>query len=127
MRIVMVLAVTAAALVTAMPAYADPPEVSFFHDEFVDLNPCTGLNHTVTIDVTSYEPVFGTRHATHTVTTSSGFSGGGVEIGVFHDAFFIVNDILLNPATRQRIHAHLILLDGHVEQASLTCIPADKT
>ena len=78
----------------------------------------------VTIDTTSYEPVFGTRHTTHTVTTSSGFSGRGEEVGVFHDAFFIVNDMLYNPVTGQRIHAHLVLLAGHVEQASLTCIPA---
>ena len=79
---------------------------------------------TTSRDTTSYEPVFGTRHTTHTVTTSSGFSGRGEEVGVFHDAFFIVNDMLYNPVAGQRIHAHLVLLAGHVEQASLTCIPA---
>ena len=77
----------------------------------------------VTIDTTSYEPVFGTRHTTHTVA-SSGFSGRGEEVGVLYNALFIANDMLYNPVTGQRIHAHLVLLAGHVEQASLTCIPA---
>ena len=42
----------AAAVMMALPAYADPPVVHYAHDEFVGVNPCTGLEHTVTIDST---------------------------------------------------------------------------
>jgi hypothetical protein len=119
----LVLVVAAVALAGAVPAQADPPDVRSFQDVFTDIDPCTGLEHTVTIDVVAYEPVFGTTHATHTVTTSSGYVGRGVEIGVFHDAFFTANDMLYNPATGQRIHAHLVIIGERVADVSLTCVP----
>ena len=86
MRIATIVAVAAAALVTALPVYADPPVVRHAHSVFVDMNPCTGLEHTVTIDSTIYEPVNGVSRSTSTITTSSGFSGtSAAEISVFHE------------------------------------------
>ena len=125
MRIaILALVVAAIGLATAVPAQADPPVVTYFHDVFTDIDPCTGLEHTVTIDVVHYEPVFGTSHSTDTITKSSGYVGRGVSVGVFHDAFFIVNDMLYNPATGRRINAHVVIIDDRVANASLTCIPA---
>ena len=89
------LAVTSAALVGAVTASAGPPTVQHFQDTFVDVNPCTGLLHTVTIDVTLYfvSPVLG--RGTHEITTSSGFVGRGVETEVgLNDEMFLLNDTL---------------------------------
>jgi hypothetical protein len=125
------LAITAAALVSAIPASADPPTVRQFTDTFVDVNPCTGLLHTVTIDVTAYDIVLHhTGRATDAVTTSSGFVGRGEETGIFDDNTFLANDILFNAQTAQRIHAQLIVVanpatgDLQVLRQTLTCIPA---
>ena len=128
MRIATFLALAAAALMMALPAYADPPVVHYAHDVFVGVNPCTGLEHTVTVDATIYEPVNGVSRSVSTITTSSGFSGtSAAEISVFHEAFFILNDMLYNPATGQRIRVHAVLIDDHVANASFTCIPAGSS
>ncbi len=76
------LAVTSAALLGAVTVSAGPPTVRRFSDTFVDVNPCTGLLHTVTINVTQYvvSPVL--DRGTHEITTSSGFVGRGVETEV---------------------------------------------
>jgi hypothetical protein len=124
------LAVAALALTGATTATADPPTVQHFQDVFVDVNPCTGLEHTVTIDVTAYSTSPGHGHATHSISTSSGFVGRGSEVGVFHDNTFLANDILVNAATREHIHAQLIIVtnpatgDLQVFRQELTCIPA---
>ena len=128
MRIATLFAVAAAVLAAAAPAYADPPIVRYDHLEFVDVNPCTGLEHTVIVDSTIYEPVFGVSRSTSTITTSSGFSGtSAAEISVFHGAISILNDVLYNPTTGQRIHAHVVLIDGHVADVAFTCIPPGQT
>ena len=66
------LAVTSAALLGAVTVSAGPPTVRRFSDTFVDVNPCTGLLHTVTINVTQsvVSPVL--DRGTHEITTSSG-------------------------------------------------------
>jgi hypothetical protein len=97
---------TAAMFAGALPAVADPPPSTTFTESFVDINPCSGLLHTVTITVTVYFPVpEHTAHAKHLITTSSGFIGRGVEVGQFDDAHFIINDMLVNPQTGERIRA----------------------
>ena len=91
------LAVTFAALAGAITASAGPPTVRHFQDQFVDVNPCTGLLHTVTIDVTQYlvSPVL--NRGTHEITTSSGFVGRGQEVEVGpNDEVFVLNDTLVN-------------------------------
>jgi hypothetical protein len=128
MRIATFVALVAAALMAALPAYADPPVVRYAHDVFVDVNPCTGLEHTVTIDSTIYEPVNGVSRSTSTITTSSGFSGtSAAEISVFHEAFSILNDMIYNPETGQRIRVHVVVIDDHVADASFTCIPVGQS
>ena len=124
------LAVTAAALVGAISASADPPTVRHFEATFVDVNPCTGLSHTVTIDVTQYIVNGNLDRAMHVVTTSSGFVGRGEETEVLPgDNLFLTNDILFNEETGQRIHAQLIVVanpatgDLQVLRQTLTCIP----
>ena len=124
------LAATSAALLVTVAASAGPPTVRQFTDTFVDVNPCTGLPHTVTINVTQYfvSPVLG--HGTHEITTSSGFVGRGVETEVGpNDEMFLLNDMLVNAATGQRIHAQLIEVinpatgELQVFRQTLTCIP----
>jgi hypothetical protein len=123
------LAITAAALAGAIPASADPPTVLHFEDTFVDVNPCTGSPHTVTIEVTQYIVNGNLERATHVVTTSSGFVGRGEETQVRGDNLFLTNDILFNEETGQRIHAQLIVVanpatgDLQVFRQALTCIP----
>jgi hypothetical protein len=118
-----------AALMGAGAATADMPVVHYGHDVFVDINPCTGLEHTVTADVTVYETNPGFSHATDSISTSSGFIGRGEEAGVFHASIFELNHMLVNRETGQRIHAHLVLVTNpatgelQVFQLSLTCIP----
>jgi hypothetical protein len=127
------LAIAAVALGGAGTASADRPTVRHFQDVFVDVNPCTGLEHTVTIDVTAYSTVpLHTNHATHTVSTSSGFVGRGVEVGIFDDNTFLANDMLVNAATGERIHAQLIVVvnpvtgTSQVLRQTLTCIPVGQ-
>ena len=121
-----------AALTGARAATADPPVVRSFQDVFVDINPCTGLEHTVTIDVTAYSTGPGQGHATHSISTSSGFVGRGHETGVFHDSTFLANDMLVNDGTGDRIHAQLIVVTNpatgelQVVRQTLTCIPAAR-
>jgi len=117
------------ALTGAGAATADPPVVRHFQDVFVDINPCTGLEHTVTIDVTVYSTGPGHAHATHSISTSSGFIGRGHETGVLHDTIFLANDTLVNAETGERVHAQLIVVTNpatgelQVFRATLTCIP----
>ena len=128
------LAVTSAALLGAVTASADPPTVVQFQETFVDVNPCTGLPHTVTIDVTLYfvSPVL--NRGTHEITTSSGFVGRGVETEVGpNDEMFLLNDTLVNAETGQRAHAQFIVVTNpataelQVFRQTLTCIPAGNT
>ena len=50
MRFLLVLlALAGATLSGALSAAADPPTVRHFEDVFVDVDPCTGLDHTVRI------------------------------------------------------------------------------
>jgi hypothetical protein len=132
--LLVLLAVTGATLTSPLSAAADPPSVRQFQDVFVDVNPCTGLDHTVTIDITFYSVVPNHTHrATHAVTTSSGFVGRGEEVGVFDSNIFLLNDLLVNAETGQRIHAQWIGVanpatgDLQVFRQTLTCIPAGQT
>jgi hypothetical protein len=68
-------------LVGGVPAYADPPvQEGPFVDVFDDVNPCTGLDHTVTISVTYSVHLHDGREVgtgRSTLSTSSGFTGQG--------------------------------------------------
>jgi hypothetical protein len=92
------------------PAEADPPtEEGPFVDVFDDVNPCTGLVHTVTISATfSVHDHEGTEVVTGNsiLSTSSGFSGQGTSsfTGNSQVERFSFIDRLTNEAG-DRIHA----------------------
>jgi hypothetical protein len=54
MRKLLLVLLTLAALAVAPPAAADPPIAMPFEVTFSDVNPCTGLMHTVTIAGTEF-------------------------------------------------------------------------
>ncbi len=70
------------ALAFAVPAAADSPTAFPFEFTFPDVNPCTGLIHTVTIAGTSFVHDHDGRivgHSERTITTSTGFVGHGTD------------------------------------------------
>ena len=122
-----------ALFVGAPAAIADRPVAEGWVDVFDDVDPCTGLIHTVSITASYYvhshdgkEVISGGKT---TISTSSGYSGTGtiseVDNGqVFRGVFF---DRLSNDAG-DRIHAKgVIMVDlssdtVRVEAVSLTCV-----
>ena len=98
------LVAVSALFVGAAPASADRPvQEGPFLDVFDDVNPCTGLIHTVTISTTfSVHSHDGTEVVTgeSEISTSSGFSGQGrssfVGTGKIERAHFL--DMLSNDA-----------------------------
>jgi hypothetical protein len=117
----------------APPAAADPPTAMPFEVSFSDVNPCTGLPHTVTIAGTEFVHSHDGRivvSSRRTITTEpTGFVGHGA--GAFLDngqVFkFTSTDLLTNPAG-DRIRARTVfLLDlstetVRVDKFELTCL-----
>jgi hypothetical protein len=122
-----------AALGFAPPAAADSPTAMPFEVTFPDVNPCTGLIHTVTISGTEFVHSHDGRivvRSERTITTDpTGFVGHGA--GAFLDngqVFkFTSTDILTNPAG-DRIRARTVfVLDlstetVRVDRFELTCL-----
>ena len=100
---------------------------------FPDVNPCTGLIHTVTISETFFAHFHDGRvsgYSERTITTSpSGFVGHGTDSFVFNGQVnvFRLTDILTN-ASGDRIRARFVfVLDlstgtVRVEKGELTCL-----
>ena len=121
------------ALVCAAPAAADPPTEIPQLDVFPDVNPCTGLIHTVTISETFFAHFHDGRvngHSERTITTSpTGFVGHGTDSFVDNGQVlkFSQTDILTN-ASGDRIRARfVVVLDlstgtVRVQQFELTCL-----
>jgi hypothetical protein len=110
-----VLALTAVALALAVPASADPPAEIPFEFTFDDVNPCSGLVHTVTIAGTTLLHEHDGRvvaQSERTITTSpTGFVGHGTDTSVLNDRveIFRLTDILTSPSG-DRIRAHFVLV-----------------
>jgi hypothetical protein len=133
MRKLLLVLLTLAALGLAPPAAADPPTAMPFEVSFSDVNPCTGLPHTVTIAGTEFVHSHDGRivvSSRRTITTEpTGFVGHGA--GAFLDngqVFkFTSTDLLTNPAG-DRIRARTVfLLDlstetVRVDKFELTCL-----
>ena len=111
---------------------ASAPVIVPFFDQFVDLNPCSGLQHTVTITGTALiEATHGARvvHVQRTVTTSSGFEGRGAQTIVDNGNIVKVTlaDLLSNESG-DRIRAQVVILidpsTGTVElfRGAVTCV-----
>ncbi len=82
--------------------------------QFDDVNPCSGLVHTVTITGTAWiQDLDGQLvvREERTVTTSSGFAGRGTDVFVDNGTTqkFTLNDMLTNQFGA-RIRAHLVLV-----------------
>ncbi len=116
-------------LIAAAPAAADAPTEFPLHDVFVDVDPCTGRDHTVEIFGTQYRHSHGgnTYHADRTIITSSGYVGHGIEVSVDHERIFVINDVLTR-ADGDRARAHVVIVwdadftTVRVERFRLECI-----
>jgi hypothetical protein len=132
MRLVLAL-LSVVALAFAAPAAGDPPTEIPQLDVFPDVNPCTGLIHTVTIAETFFAHFHDGRvhgHSERTITTSpTGFVGRGTDSFVDNGQIikFTQTDILTN-ASGDRIRARFVfVLDFStgtvkVEKGELTCL-----
>ncbi len=103
------------ALAFAVPAAADPPTAFPFEFVFDDVNPCTGLIHTVTIAGTAFVHDHDGRivaYSERTITTSpTGFVGHGTDASVLNGQveMFRLADILTNPSG-DRIRARFVIV-----------------
>jgi hypothetical protein len=125
------LAATLAFVLFPPLAAGDAPTSFKFQDSFVGVSPCTGLDQTVTVTGTFYvyeRGVHGLSHRLpHTVTTSDGFSGKGIEVSVDHDSVFVIRDVLTNDAG-QKMFAQLVFVQDangtpRVERFEVRCGP----
>lgn len=133
-RVIVGLISVAAPLVVVAPvAAADPPEQISVIDTFVDLNPCTGLDHSVTIANTITEHTHGGRvvaHARRTITTEpTGFVGHGTASFVDngHVEKFTFTDVLSNSAGHRIRARSVVVVDlstgtFRVDRSELTCL-----
>lgn len=119
-------------MMLASPAAADPPTIDYFSDTFPDVNPCTGLIHTVTIDHTIFQHDHDGRvieHGVSSVTTSTGFEGGGTTTFVETEGALVFRlvDVLTDEAGSRIMASVVFVLDPmtgavRVELGDLTCI-----
>jgi hypothetical protein len=123
-------ALTAALGLTLAPsAAAGAPTQLPFEETFVDVNPCTGVDHTVSVRGTFYEFEGGSgisHRLDQTITTTSGFAGRGVEVSIDHDRIFIVHAVLTNGDSEHILAQVVLVHDGlgtlRVERFELTCV-----
>ena len=106
-------------------------------DQFEAVNPCTGLDHWVTITGTAWVNDHGDQwvvRVKRTITTSDGFEGRGTstEVVVWDNVWKgSINDMLRHPSGA-RIRAHFVWLADfktvpptwRVDLGSLTCVRA---
>ena len=124
------------------PQFNQAPEVFTFSASFPEFNPCTGVDHTIFIDLTVREHEFGNGPNFHInavvlfdVTSSDGFSGSAVQHITLNDnnAFNVssVTNVNTSNDSGQRITLHLRFLvtitDGgvlrvFVDEVSSRCV-----
>jgi hypothetical protein len=133
-RLLAGLLLTSSVLLFGAPvANADPPVAEGpFVDIFNDVNPCTGLVHTITITTTSSthsHDGMTISTAIETISTSSGFSGSGrisfVDNGQIER--FHLTDVLFNEAGDRILLKGVFVLDlstdtVRVDSFDLTCV-----
>jgi hypothetical protein len=117
----------------ASPAAADPPTVEYFSDTFEDVNPCTGEQHTVTIELAESQHFHGDNFigiGTTTITTEpTGFTGHGTTTFVVTQGAEVFRHVdILTDAAGNRIMASVVFVmdpatgDIRVEDGDLTCV-----
>jgi hypothetical protein len=119
-------------MMLASPAAADPPTIDEFTITFPDVNPCTGETHTVTIELTFFQHDHGDRfneHGVSSVTTSTGFEGGGTSTFVENDGAFVFRlvDVLSDDAGSRIMARSMFIADPvtgavRVERFDLRCV-----
>jgi hypothetical protein len=133
MRKLLLVLLTLTALAVAPPAAADPPTAMPFEVILPDVNPCTGLMHTVTIVGTEFVHFHDGRiviHSKRTITTDpTGYVGHGADSFVVSEqvAKYTTTDILASPAG-DRIRAHTVFVVDlmtrtvKVDRFEVTCL-----
>lgn len=132
-KLLLVLLTLAALVVFVPPAAADPPTAEPFEFTFPDVNPCTGLIHTVTIAGTTFFHSHDGRtvaHSERTITTvPTGFVGHGTDSFVDNGQvlMFRLTDILTNPAGDRIRARNVFVVDFstdtvRVDKGELTCL-----
>jgi hypothetical protein len=127
-----VLAAASVMLVPVSPAAADPPTPITIEESGDDINVCTGEPQTVTFNVTFFVHDHhgrDTARGVRTITTTTGFTGGGTSSFVMNDRvlMFRSTDILTNDAG-DRIRAQGVFVVDlrndtvRVERFELTCL-----
>ncbi|MDQ0577639.1 hypothetical protein [Agromyces albus] len=121
-------------MMLASPAAADPPTPDSGLISFPDVNPCTGETHTVTIELTFYQHDHGDgfiERGVSSVTTSSGFEGGGTSTIVETEGAFVFRlvDVLSDEAGSRIMARTIFIVDPatgavRVDRSDLTCIHA---
>jgi hypothetical protein len=122
------------ALAAVAPAAADPVTEISIHESFVDVDPCTGNEHEVTIDWTFFVHEHDGRtvaRGVRTLSTSSGYSGRGTTSFVLNDnvEMFRGTDMLTD-GSGNRIRASAVFLFDRssdavrIDRFELTCVGA---
>jgi hypothetical protein len=134
MRQLLVAPLLAAAVVLAgaVPAAADRAFEESLEETFVDIDPCTGLEHEVTLSVTFYVH----NHDDDTVargvrslSTTLGYTGGGTSSYVWNGnvEMFRLTDLLTNQSG-DRIRASAVFVADlrsetvRIDEFELTCL-----
>ena len=119
-------------LAGAGPAAADPPSEVSMTDTFPDIDPCTGLVHEVTIDVTffvhSHDRVTVAR-GERTLSTSLGYTGRGTSSFVENGKveMFRFSDIAADGSGNRLRASGVFVLDlrngsVRIDAFELTCV-----
>ena len=131
-RTLIATALAVALLAGAGPASADRPVAIADHDTFVDVDPCTGLEHEVTIAVTFFvhdHNGMTVARGVRTLSTSGGYAGRGTSSFVANGnvEVFRFSDLLTNSSGNRIRASGLFVLDlssgvVRVERFALTCL-----
>jgi hypothetical protein len=116
----------------AGPAAADRAFEESLVETFVDIDPCTGLEHEVTIDVTFHVHIHDDNtvaRGVHSLSTTLGYTGRGTSSYVWNGnvEMFRVTDLLTNDSG-DRISARVVFLADlrsetvWIDKFELTCL-----
>jgi hypothetical protein len=119
-------------LSAASPAAADPAfEVSIV-ETFTDIDPCTGLEHEVTLDVTFYvhnHDDDSVARGVRSLSTTLGYTGGGTSSYVWNGnvEMFRLTDVITNESgdkilARAVFQADLRNETARIDKFDLTCL-----
>jgi hypothetical protein len=120
------------ALSAAAPAGADPPTEIAAEDTFLDVDPCTGVVHEVTISVNflvHFHDRVTVARSVRTLTTSSGYAGRGTSSFVENERVevFRFTDILADDSGNRIRAREILVIDPssgtvRVQEFELTCL-----